>query len=76
MALSTAGGGDIVMDPTGDGGARALEKLFQLELRFDAPVDVSAIGGRVHVRFDHGEEALAARIYRSVRQVFLKRFNV
>lgn len=76
VALSTAGGGDIVMDPTGDGGARALEKLFQLELRFDAPVDVSAIGGRVHVRFDHGEEALAARIYRSVRQVFLKRFNV
>ncbi len=42
----------------------------------DPPVAVSAIGGRVHVRFDHGWEPIGWRLYRSLRQVFLKRFNV
>lgn len=76
LALSTVGGGRIALDPGSPEGAKALQNLFQLELRIDSPVTVSAIGGRVHVRFDHGWEPLGWRVYRSVRQVFLKRFNV
>jgi len=30
----------------------------------------------VHVRFDHGKEPLAHQVYRSVRQLLLRRFRV
>jgi hypothetical protein len=30
----------------------------------------------VYVRFEHGWEPLAGRIYRSVRQLFMKQFTV
>ena len=76
LALSTEGGGKIALNPGRPEAARALQTLFQLELRMDPPVAVSAIGGRVHVRFDHGWEPIGWRLYRSLRQVFLKRFNV
>lgn len=77
LALSTIGGGKIVMDPAaGRDRAKTLQKLFQLDLELASPVEVSGIGGRVYVRFDHGNEAIANRIYRTVRQIFLKRFNV
>ncbi len=76
LALSTVGGGKIAMDPATRGQARALQTLFQLELRLLAPAGLESIGGRVYVRFDHGQEAMASRLYRTLRQVFLKRFNV
>jgi hypothetical protein len=34
------------------------------------------MGGRVYARFNHGNEPLALRLYREVRQLFLRRFNV
>ncbi len=76
LALSTLGGGDIVLDPRDPSGIKALERIFQLELRLPPSDLITGIGGRVHVRFDHGTEPLGWRIYRSVRQVFLRRFNV
>ena len=76
MALSTMGGGDVMMDPTDPENVRALSRNLQLELSFDEPARVETMGGRVYVRFDHGPEPLADRIYRQVRQLFLKRFNV
>ncbi len=76
LALSTFGGGQVVMDPTDPQDAKALEKLFLLELDVDPSAGLSTIGGRVHVRFDHGDEALAWRLYRGLRQLFLRRFNV
>ncbi len=76
LALSTEGGGDIVLDPSDPSGQKALERIFQLELRMPPTRFVSTIGGRVHVRFDHGNEALAWRFYRSIRQLFLKHLNV
>lgn len=75
LALSTAGGGKNVVDPTAKQDLRVLENLLHLEISVDLPPK-NMIGGRVYVRFDHGNEALASRIYRSVRQVFLKTFNV
>ena len=76
LALSTLGGGDILLDPSDPSGVKALERIFQLELRLPPSDLITGIGGRVHVRFDHGTEPLGWRIYRSVRQVFLRRFNV
>ena len=70
------GGGEIAMDPTHPEQARALAKLLHLELKPLQPVSVPAMGGRVYVRFDHGLEPVAWRIYRAVRQVFLKRLSV
>jgi putative peptide zinc metalloprotease protein len=55
---------------------KALAKLLHLELRPTTPTPVSTMGGRVYVRFDHGKEPLARRIYRSIRQLFLEHFNV
>jgi putative peptide zinc metalloprotease protein len=75
VALSTTGGGQVTMDPT-KGSSKALEKLFLLELHLDAAVQLATVGGRVYVRFDHGAEPLAWRLYRSVRQLFLRHFNV
>ncbi len=76
LALSTLGGGAIHMDPRDPQNIKALEKILQLELRLNTPISVSAMGGRVYVRFDHGAEPLARRLYRNLRQLFLSRFNV
>jgi putative peptide zinc metalloprotease protein len=76
MALSTMGGGDIVIDPTNPEQMKALARLLHLELKIDAPQPASTLGERVYVRFNHGYEPLANRMYRAVRRVFLKRFNV
>lgn len=76
MALSTAGGGRIVVDPSDPRHMKVLANLLHLELRAESSRRVDELGGRVYVRFDHGREPLAERLYRSVRQVFLKRFNV
>ncbi len=75
-ALSTMGGGAFALDPSDPEKMKALAKVLQLELRVASPIRVSTFGGRTYVRFDHGEEPLIWRIYRNLRQMFLKRFNV
>ncbi len=75
--LSSAGGGNIAIDPTDKEGLRPIEKQFQFDIEPVEPVvDNVYIGGRVYVRFDHGLEPLAFQWYRSLRQLFLRRFNV
>lgn len=76
MALSTMGGGEILVDPSDPEHLRVLENLLHLELIADARLPVDTMGVRVYVLFSHGHEPLARRFYRSVRQVFLKQFNV
>ncbi|NMG48066.1 PqqD family peptide modification chaperone [Azoarcus communis] len=77
LALSLQGGGRIGLDPTDSGQSpRALVPLFQFEIRFSGPSIPQTLGNRVHVRFVHAAEPLASQWYRSVRQVFLKRFAV
>jgi putative peptide zinc metalloprotease protein len=76
-ALGSAGGGQIATDPTDAQGVKAMEKVFQFDLELPALSRVVVnVGGRVHVRFDHGWEPLAMQWYRQVRQLFLARFNV
>ncbi len=75
-ALGTAGGGEVALDPSDPESARALESLFQLDLGLSAALPSDRIGGRFFVRFDHGREAVAWRLLRALRQLFLGRFNV
>ena len=77
LALASAGGGRVALDPTDPAHQRTLGKYLQLDLalaeeRGDAP----RFGERVHVRFSHAAEPVAYRLWRELRQVFLKHFNV
>jgi putative peptide zinc metalloprotease protein len=74
--LSQEGGGEIAIDPRDMVGVKAFEKIFLFDIQLPPPAGVYNVGGRVYVRFDHGKEPLARRWYRSIRQLFLKRFDV
>jgi putative peptide zinc metalloprotease protein len=74
-ALSVEGGGTVPIDPRDPKGLKTMQRVFQLELELDAPA-LPIYGGRVYVRFDHVPEPLAQQWYRSLRRLFLTRFNV
>ncbi len=76
LALSTVGGGEIVLDPSDATQPRALSRLMHVELEPLIPEPVESLGVRAYVRFSHGSEPLAFRMYRGLRQVFLRNFNV
>jgi putative peptide zinc metalloprotease protein len=75
-ALSQEGGGGIAIDPRDTLGIKAFQKVFLFDVELPTCEGLLNVGGRVHVRFDHGKEPLFWRFYRGVRQLFLKRFNV
>jgi putative peptide zinc metalloprotease protein len=74
-ALGNPGGGVVALDPRESKGPTALQGWFEIELELPA-TRTYAVGERVYVRFEHGWEPLAWRWYRSVRQIFMKRFTV
>jgi len=77
MALATEGGGRIALDPKQTGArARALSRYMHLDLRLDGDTRFRSLGERVHVRFDHGREPVAAQAYRVLRQVFLRQLEI
>jgi len=76
-ALTPSGGGNNAVDPRDPKGLRTLEPVFQLD------VEVAALAGqelrygeRVHLRFDHGPEPLAAQLWPVLRRLFLRHFDV
>jgi putative peptide zinc metalloprotease protein len=75
-ALSQEGGGEIAIDPRDMVGIKAFQKVFLFDIELPGHAGFYNVGGRVYVRFDHGWEPLIWRWYRSVRQLFLRRFNV
>ena len=75
-ALGSEGGGSLAVDPSDEERTRALESVFQFELRLPAELAEAHFGSRVHVRFDHGTETLAGQSYRKLRQLLLSRFGV
>jgi len=75
-ALGTTGGGTIPVDPNDPDGLRALESHFQLELGLPQQISNPQIGDRVHVRLEHGSMPLALQWYRSLKQLFLRKFYV
>ncbi|MDO9297065.1 M50 family metallopeptidase [Bradyrhizobium sp.] len=76
LALSTAGGGQVLLDPSKTDRPKPLESLFHFDLRIADAIPRSRLGGRVYVRFEHPPEPVAYRIGRAVRQLFLRQFSV
>ena len=74
-ALSTYGGGDIVSEADSEG-PRAMEGLFNFELKTADVPDLLLVGTRVYIRFDHGTASLAFRVKRAIRQLFLRQFGL
>jgi putative peptide zinc metalloprotease protein len=76
-ALVSPGGGRIAADPRDPQGKRTLERIFQIDVALDQPLDHAGIyGQRVFVRFDLRPEPLAVQWYRSLRRLFLNHFSV
>lgn len=75
-ALGTMGGGSIAIDPRDGKGVTALDRYFEYEIALPAVDDRAFVGQRVRVRFDHGTEPIGFQVYRSIRQVFLRLFDV
>lgn len=74
-ALGTAGGGEIAVRMTDDGGLTAAEKVFQVDLGLPEDLEITGVGERAYVRFDHGSEPLASQWLRSGRQLVLSRLS-
>lgn len=75
-ALGATGGGKFAVDPRDNQGVTTLSRVFQLELALPAGVRSRYLGSRLYVRFDHGFEPVGFQIYRALRQLLLRRFNV
>lgn len=75
-ALGIQGGGPILVDPDDPSGTKTIEKVFQVELDLPAGETGQYIGSRVHVRIKHGNQPLFQQWTRSLKQLFLGRFNV
>jgi putative peptide zinc metalloprotease protein len=77
LALASVGGGRIATDPRDPQGRRTLERVFELDVGFEQPpAGVLPFGHRVHLRFDHPPEPLAAQGWRALRRLFLRHFDV
>lgn len=76
LALSVEGGGKVTVDRGTDGEVSAREPMFQVDLSLPEGLDVSGLGERAYVRFDHGSEALAQQWWRSGRQLLLSRLSL
>jgi putative peptide zinc metalloprotease protein len=75
LALSSAGGGAAALDPRQSKEPKTLNPWFVFELELPQ-TPALALGEHVYVRFEHGGEPLAGRLYRSVRQLFMRQFTV
>lgn len=75
-SLGQEGGGAIAIDPGDALGVRAYQKLFLFDISLPSYRGLFNVGGRLYVRFDHGSEPLIRRWYRTIRALFLSRFNV
>ncbi|MDT3677771.1 MAG: hypothetical protein ROZ64_02910 [Burkholderiaceae bacterium] len=76
-ALVSPGGGRIAADPRDPQGKRTLERIFQVDVALESPIDrAAAYGQRVFVRFDLNPEPLGVQWYRSLRRLFLEHFSV
>ncbi len=75
-ALGKQGGGAIKVDPKDPKGIRALEKYFEVWVALPPALAGVFPGTRTYVRFNHGNEVLATRVHRWLKQLFVGRINV
>lgn len=75
-ALGTAGGGKFATVPGERDGRKTLERVFVIEISLPPEGSSEYLGARKYIRFDHGYEPLGIQAWRSLRQLFLRRFGV
>jgi putative peptide zinc metalloprotease protein len=75
LALSSIGGGLAPLDPQDPSQGRTLDSWFEFELDLPA-THAFVLGEHVYARFEYPAEPVGIRIYRGLRQLFLKRFAV
>lgn len=75
-SLGTLGGGSIPVNPSDPEGRQTMQRVFEFEIALNQDIDTELLGARMHVRFDHGYQPAGIQIYRALRQLFLRRFNV
>ena len=75
-ALGSAGGGPFAVDPHDNQGVTTLNRIFQVDLALPGGVQAAYLGARVYVRFDHGLEPVGLQLYRALRTLLLRRFDV
>jgi putative peptide zinc metalloprotease protein len=75
-ALAPEGGGQIATDPRDTKDPKALQRVFQFDIKIDEPVSLEHFGQRVYVRFDHQRQPLSIQWYRDLRLLFLSHFGV
>jgi putative peptide zinc metalloprotease protein len=75
-ALSLQGGGHVALDPTRPDEHRSIDKLFVVDVELPAGSRVTRLGSRVYVRFEHASEPAAVQLWRTMRRLFLRTFNV
>lgn len=75
-ALGSGAGGRILIDPRSNDGVTTLERVFEIDIGLPAEAEPSFMGQRMHVRFNLGYKPLGLQAYRSLRQLFLRRFSV
>jgi putative peptide zinc metalloprotease protein len=75
LAMSSIGGGPAPLDPQDTKEPKTLNTWFEFELVLPA-THAFVLGEHVYARFEHGSEPVAWRIYRAIRQLFLRQFAV
>ncbi|WP_323752732.1 hypothetical protein [Marinobacter sp.] len=75
-ALGTAGGGNIAVKMSDNGGTTAANEVFHVDLSLPLNLELAGVGERAYVRFDHGAEPLASQWLRNGRQLLLSRLSL
>ena len=66
----------LPIDPQDAEGRQTLARIFEIEVVMPESFQSDLLGVRMHVRLDHGYYPLGLQAYRSLRQLFLRLFNV
>ena len=75
-ALGSMGGGRVAIDPREQDGRSTLERVFEIDVGLPPTAVTPYLGQRMYVRFDLGYKPAGLQLYRSLRQLFLRRFSV
>ncbi|MGH1427406.1 MAG: peptidase M50 [Arenicella sp.] len=75
LALSSEGGGRIVLDPASGASSdpSSFQSFFQIDLKIHEQFESVRYGGRVYAKFAFKKRSLFAQIYRPLKQTFLSK---
>jgi putative peptide zinc metalloprotease protein len=74
--LSLEGGGPFAVTRESASSWRMEEPAYEVEVRPDAPLPITFLNGRVHVRFSLGWEPAGLGVWRQARLLFMRQLHV